>query len=246
MNRPWIVIAGGGTAGHVLPGLSVAAELVRRGTDPAAVWFVGSARGIEARLVPAAGFGVTLLPGRGIQRKLSAQNISSAWGLLRAAVKATALLVRHRPSVVLSVGGYASFPCVLGATVLRIPLVVAEQNARAGAVNRMASRVARACAVSFPGVDLPRAVLTGNPVRPELVALAAEPDGQRRRRARDTLGIPQDVTVVLVFGGSLGARRLNDATMELVESWSARAGRNTSAPPSTRSSSSSRPASASS
>ncbi len=214
--RPWIVIAGGGTAGHVLPALSVAAELVCRGLPAELIAFVGSARGLEARLVPEAGFAVTLLPGRGIQRKISAQNIASIWGLIRAGVMATAQLAKRRPAVVLSVGGYASLPCVLAATVLRIPLVVAEQNARAGVANRLGARFARATAVSFPGVNLPRSVLTGNPVRSELVTLAGEDRKTRRGRAREMLGIDADATVLLVFGGSLGARTLNTATCAMV------------------------------
>ncbi len=219
-QRPWIVIAGGGTAGHVLPALSVATELVRRGLAAELITFVGSTRGIEARLVPDAGFAVTLLPGRGIQRKISAQNIVSMWGLVCAAVMATTLLARRRPAVVLSVGGYASVPCVVAAVILRIPLVVAEQNARAGVANRMAARWARATAVSFVGVNLPRAVFTGNPVRPELVALAAEPLQVRRHRARATLGIDAEATALLVFGGSLGARKLNEATCAFVSLYS--------------------------
>ena len=214
--RPWIVIAGGGTAGHVLPALSVATELVSRGLPVESIAFVGSARGIEARLVPEAGFAVTLLPGRGIQRKISAQNIASLWGLIRAGAMATSQLARRRPAVVLSVGGYASVPCVLAATVLRIPLVVAEQNARAGVANRLAARFARATAVSFPDVNLPRSVLTGNPVRAELVTLAGEDRATRRGRAREMLGIDADATVLLVFGGSLGARTLNTATCAMV------------------------------
>ena len=214
--RPWIVIAGGGTAGHVLPALSVATELVARGLSAESIAFVGSTRGIEARLVPEAGFAVTLLPGRGIQRKISAQNIVSIWGLIRAGIMATTQLARRRPAVVLSVGGYASVPCVLAATVLRIPLVVAEQNARAGVANRLAARLACATAVSFPDVNLPRSVLTGNPVRAELVALAGEDRTTRRAQARGMLGIDADATVLLVFGGSLGARTINAATCTMV------------------------------
>ena len=120
MAKPWIVIAGGGTAGHVLPALAVARQLVADGVEPTAIVVVGSKRGIEARLVPQAGFSLTLLSGRGIQRKLTTDNIAATAGLLSATVRAFLLLVRNRPAVLLSVGGYASVPCALSAVVLRV------------------------------------------------------------------------------------------------------------------------------
>ena len=213
----WAVIAGGGTAGHTLPGIAIGRALVARGHDPATIHFVGSERGSEARLVPAAGFSVTLLPGRGIQRKLTLENVGAAWGLLRAVVHAFGMLRRHRPAVVVAMGGYASIPCAMAAVVLRIPIVVAEQNAVPGAANRLTARFAKACAVSFPGTDLPKAVLTGNPVRPEV--LAVDPD-RDRAVARAALAVPDDETVLLAFGGSLGSLRINQAVVGAVASWS--------------------------
>ena len=97
-----VVIGGGGTAGHVLPGLSVARALVASGRAPSEITFVGAARGQESELVPAAGFEVVLLPGRGIQRKLTVDNVASAWGILRAVVSCIALFGRTRPAVVVS------------------------------------------------------------------------------------------------------------------------------------------------
>ncbi|HUP70484.1 MAG TPA: undecaprenyldiphospho-muramoylpentapeptide beta-N-acetylglucosaminyltransferase [Acidimicrobiales bacterium] len=216
----WAVIAGGGTAGHVLPALAVGQALVARGQHPSAVHFVGSARGIEARLVPAAGFEVTLLSGRGIARRITAANIGAAAGTVRAAVRALALLARRRPRVVLVVGGYASVPCAVGAVLLRVPMVVHEQNAVPGLANRLAARFARASAVSFDGTDLPRAVTTGNPVRPEVLAVDRSPEG--RAAARQSLGVPSDRMVVAVFGGSLGARRINEAVSGMADGWAQR------------------------
>ncbi len=207
------MIAGGGTAGHVLPGVAVANELVRRGHERDGIHFVGAARGPEADLVPAAGYGVTLLPGRGLQRRLSLANLAAALGLLRAALVSIRLLWRMRPSVVLVLGGYAAASCALAAVLLRIPMVVADQNARAGAVNRLAARFARACAVPFADTDLPRAVVTGNPVREQVLDRAANPDPDGARRE---LGIPQDRAGIAVFAGSLGAQRINAATAEAV------------------------------
>jgi UDP-N-acetylglucosamine--N-acetylmuramyl-(pentapeptide) pyrophosphoryl-undecaprenol N-acetylglucosamine transferase len=221
-GRRWAVIAGGGTAGHVLPAIAIGHELVRRGLDPSQVMYLGSERGIEARLVPEAGFPVRLLPGRGIERKVSMQNVWSMIGLLRAGVSAVFELMRNRPAVVVSVGGYASSPGTLAAVLLRIPLVVVEQNARAGAANRLAAKFAKASAVAFDNTGLPRAEMTGNPVRPELLDLARVDPDVRRCAARDQLGIAQDLKLIAIFGGSLGATRINDAAVALVERWTAR------------------------
>lgn len=216
------VVAGGGTAGHVLPAVAAASALVERGHERGEIHFVGSARGIENRLVPAAGFEVTLLPGRGIARRLTLANVGAVAGLLRALARAFRLTRRLQPRVVLSVGGYASVPCALSAAVLRVPLVVHEQNAVPGLANRLAARFASSCAVSYEGTALRRAVVTGNPVRPEVLAVDRSPAG--RAAARAELGLPPEAVVVAVFGGSLGARRINRATVGLVEAWADRAG----------------------
>ena len=215
----WAVIAGGGTAGHVLPGLAVARELVERGHTAASIHFVGASRGIEAELVPSAGFAITLLPGRGVQRRLTWDNVGAVVGLVRAAVQAFGLVRRRRPSVVLALGGFASAAVAVAAVLWRVPLVVADQNARAGAANRLVARFAAACAVPFPETDLPGAVVTGNPVREEILAVAAERD---RDGARRELGLPVDRVLLVAFAGSLGARRLNRAIEGAVGTWSDR------------------------
>ncbi len=218
----WALVAGGGTAGHVLPAVAIAGALSARGRPPAAIHFVGSSRGQEATLVPAAGYAVTLLPGRGIARRLTIDNVGAVIGLLRAVGKAFVLTARERPAVVVSVGGYASVPCAAAAVALRVPLVLHEQNAVPGLANRLAGRFAKASAVSFEATSLPRAVVTGNPVRPEVLAVDRSPAG--RTLARAALGLPADAVVVGVFGGSLGARRINDATFGLIGAWADRHG----------------------
>lgn len=216
MTRPWILIGGGGTAGHILPALTVAGALVERGHDPSTIQFVGSRFGLEGRMVPAAGFSLTALPGRGLTgRRLNLANARAAVGLVLAVVQAVAIVARRRPQVVLSVGGYAALPCALAAAVLRVPVVVAESNAVPGATNRLVGRVARATAVQFPGTGLPNEVVTGSPVRPEVLAVDRSPAG--RRAARAALGLPDDRVVVAAFGGSLGSRRINTAVAAFVE-----------------------------
>ncbi|MBM3663435.1 MAG: UDP-N-acetylglucosamine--N-acetylmuramyl-(pentapeptide) pyrophosphoryl-undecaprenol N-acetylglucosamine transferase [Actinobacteria bacterium] len=214
-----VLIAGGGTSGHVLPALAVARALVDRGLDQREVAFIGASRGIEAELVPAAGFEVTLLPGRGIQRRLTWDNVGAVVGLLRAVGIAVALVRRRRPCAVLAVGGFASAAGSIAALVWRVPLVVADQNARAGAANRLAARWAKACAVAFPGTDLPRSVVTGNPVRPEILAVAAHRD---RDGARARLGVPAGRHLLVVFAGSLGATSINRSVWDAALRWSNR------------------------
>ena len=215
----YALIAGGGTTGHVQPALAVARALVDRGHKQSSIELVGSERGIEARLVPEAGFELTLLPGRGLERKLSWQNVKSLGALAVAFARAWRLVGRRRPRVVLSVGGYASVPCALAAVVRRIPIVVAEQNATPGAANRLVSRFAKACAVSFPDTPLPRAVVTGNPVRAEVLAIDRARDGDA---ARSKLGVEPGRRLVLIFGGSLGALRINRAAVDAARLWAGR------------------------
>ncbi|HLT16645.1 MAG TPA: undecaprenyldiphospho-muramoylpentapeptide beta-N-acetylglucosaminyltransferase [Acidimicrobiales bacterium] len=215
-ERAVAIVTGGGTAGHVLPALAVADALVDAGHDREAIVYAGSERGIETRLVPPSGFPLVLLPGRGIQRRLTLANVAAVWGLLRAAVQAVALVRRLRPRVVVAVGGYASVAVGLAAVLWRVPLVVAEQNAAPGAANRLLARFARASAVSFEGTPLPRAVVTGNPVRPEIRAIDPERD---RARARAALGVGEGRRLVLVFGGSLGALRINQAVVDALPAW---------------------------
>jgi UDP-N-acetylglucosamine--N-acetylmuramyl-(pentapeptide) pyrophosphoryl-undecaprenol N-acetylglucosamine transferase len=218
-QRCYALIAGGGTAGHVQPALAIARALVERGHPRGSVELVGSERGIEARLVPEAGFELTLLPGRGLQRKLSLQNIRSLGALVVALWRAWRLVGRRRPAVVVSVGGYASVPCALAAVVRRVPIVVAEQNAQPGAANLLVSRFARACAVSFPDTPLRRAVVTGNPVRPEILAIDRARDAVG---ARAKLDVEPGRRVVLIFGGSLGALRINRAAVDAARRWAGR------------------------
>jgi UDP-N-acetylglucosamine--N-acetylmuramyl-(pentapeptide) pyrophosphoryl-undecaprenol N-acetylglucosamine transferase len=216
VERTWVIVAGGGTAGHLLPGLAVARALVAAGHAPGEIHFVGAERGPEAKLGPEAGFTVEVLPGRGIQRSLAPANVAAVLDLFRALARGIAIVRRRRPSVVVTLGGYASFACGVGAVLTRTPLVLLEQNRKAGAVNRVLRRFATASAVSFEGTDLPRATVTGNPLRPEIRSVAEHPDPAAARTALD---LPLDRTVIAVFAGSLGSRRINDAVRGVASRW---------------------------
>jgi UDP-N-acetylglucosamine:LPS N-acetylglucosamine transferase len=198
--------------------------LTEMGHDRSSLRFVGARRGVEASTRALEGFPVTLLPGRGLSRRLSARSLLANAGAAAGCLAAVALAIRDfaswRPAVVVSLGGYASLPCVVAATLWRAPVVVVNVDAVPGAVNRWASRVAVACAVSSPDVGLPRAVVTGVPVRADMARLQRGP--AERRQARRRLGLPEQARVVAVSGGSLGSRRINQATVELARLWSGR------------------------
>ena len=219
----WALIAGGGTAGHVLPGVSIGQEIVRRGAPRRAVYFVGSSRGIETQLIVEAGFTLTALPGRGLQRRLTPAglmaNAAAAAQLARAFAQALLVLRRRRPAVVVGLGGYASVACGLAAALLRVPLVIAEQNAVPGLANRLLGRLATGAATAFEGTELPRATWTGNPVRTDVLE-ADRATG--RPAARAALGVDEGRRLVAVFGGSLGARKINDAVAGALDLWGER------------------------
>lgn len=200
-------ITGGGTGGHVYPALAIADALVAAGHPRAAVHFIGAERGLEAEVVPPAGYSIDLLPGRGLQRRRSAivANVRAAFDTLRGCVRAWGILGRLRPRVVVGVGGYASVPTVLAARLRRIPVVVHEQNAAPGLANRLAVRLGAWAAVSLPDTPLTRATLTGNPLRRSILETAWAP-----------VEHPDQVAVV---GGSLGAPRINEAALALAASW---------------------------
>jgi len=218
-DRP-VLIAGGGTAGHVVPALAIAAALRDAGVPRRSIQFMGSRRGQEAQLVPAEGYAITLFGGRGVVRTLSPAAVLAVLGVAAATLRTIIRFARQRPGVVVTVGGYAAAPAGIAAFFWRVPVLVTEQNAVAGAVNRLVGRWAAASAVSAAGVDLPRSVVTGMPVRPQMLAAARDP--AIRTAARADLGIGDGRLLIVITTGSLGARSVNRAVVELCDVWSDR------------------------
>ena len=208
------VVAGGGTAGHVLPALAVAEALVARGHDPSMIHYTGARRGIESRLLPDTPFPHTLFDVVGFQRRFDRRNLAFLPKLLRARRQAIGLFRDIGPKVVVSVGGYASMPAVLAARRLRIPVVVVSFDRTPGRASALAARRAAACAVAFPDSPLPRATLTGAPVRQAVLDVDRDHD---RHAARAALGLPPERFVVVVMGGSQGSGVLNEAVALLLE-----------------------------
>ncbi|NTW38965.1 MAG: undecaprenyldiphospho-muramoylpentapeptide beta-N-acetylglucosaminyltransferase [Cellulomonadaceae bacterium] len=207
------MLAGGGTAGHVNPLLAVADELRRR--DPGVrITVLGTAAGLEARLVPARGYDLVPVPRVPLPRRPTLDWLRLP-GRLRAAVHAAEQAITTSGArVVVGFGGYVATPAYLAARRLGIPVVVHEQNARPGLANRLGARWARAVAVTFPGTALPGAQVTGLPLRPEIADLVAardqDPAAVRGDAAR-ALGLDPALPTLLVTGGSLGAVSLNTA-----------------------------------
>ncbi|MGH9017929.1 MAG: UDP-N-acetylglucosamine--N-acetylmuramyl-(pentapeptide) pyrophosphoryl-undecaprenol N-acetylglucosamine transferase, partial [Acidimicrobiales bacterium] len=222
--RRYALVAGGGTGGHLVPALTVARALVGA-SGGQAVEIVGSRRGLEGDLLEGIGLPVTGLPGRGFTRSFGPRsvvdNVGAAAALVVAGVMALFVVARRRPSVVVAMGGYACVPVALAAAACGIPVVLVNLDAVPGAASRLVGRFARAAAVAFPGTPLARSVVTGAPVRPEIVA-AARPLAADRVRARHRLELPPDRFTVGIVGGSLGARTINEAAMALAGLWSGR------------------------
>lgn len=213
------VVTGGGTAGHVLPALAVAEALEAAGHDRGTIRYVGTRRGIETSLVPPSGLPCTFLDVVGLQRRLTARNLSFPWKLWRSVREARRLLRAERPKVVVNLGGYGSFPATWAARREGIPYVVVSFDRKPGLVSRVLAGRAAACAVAFEATSLPHAVHTGAPVRRELVTLHRR---ERRDAAREALGIPADRFLLAVVCGSLGAAAVNRVVDELVEGWAER------------------------
>lgn len=199
MSGP-VMIAAGGTGGHVFPALAVA-EVLRADSVPV-VW-LGTRAGLEARAVPAAGIDIEWLSIGGLRGKGMATRLRAPFTLARACWQAARILRRHRPRALLGMGGFASGPGGLVARMLRCPLVIHEQNAVAGLTNRVLARFAASVLEAVPGTFPPSvgARALGNPVRADIAAL---PEPDRRLAGRE--GRPR----LLVLGGSQGARALNE------------------------------------
>src|SRR5215217_180086 len=204
-----VVIAGGGTGGHLYPGIAVAREVLAR-VPAAQVSFAGTATGIEARVVPREGFSLDVIRSGGLKGKSVAHRLRGAALIPRSLVDAFRIVAARRPHLVIGVGGYSSGPVVAVASLRGVPTMLLEQNAVPGLTNRLLARFVRAAAVTFESTLRffgSKAFVSGNPVRPEFFATA----GPISEGAVDD---QTSVTRVLVFGGSQGAHAINVAMVE--------------------------------
>ena len=197
-----VVIAGGGTGGHLYPGIAVARELLARRPD-AQISFAGTARGIESRVVPREGFSLDLIRSGGLKGKSPLERATGVWLLPLSAFDAWRILSARRPDLVIGVGGYSSGPVVLMAAASGIPTMLLEQNAVPGLTNRWLAPIVDAAAVTFESTRTffgAKAFVSGNPVRPEFFQQGEGHDA--------------NLVGVLIFGGSQGAHAINVAMVE--------------------------------
>jgi UDP-N-acetylglucosamine--N-acetylmuramyl-(pentapeptide) pyrophosphoryl-undecaprenol N-acetylglucosamine transferase len=204
-----VLIAGGGTGGHLYPGIALARELQRR--DPSTtISFVGNAQGIEASVVPREGFELDLIHVAGLKGKSRVERMIGFGLLPIAVIDSWRVIAKRRPDVVVGVGGFASGPVLAVAALFGYPTMLLEQNALPGLTNRLLARFVRAAAVNFEAAlsYFPRTgFVAGNPVRPEFFPAQNEEANDRSNR-------PRDAARVLIFGGSQGAHAINVAMVE--------------------------------
>ncbi len=204
-----VIISGGGTGGHIFPAIAIANALKK--INPATEFlFVGATGRMEMEKVPAAGYKIEGLNISGIQRKLSLKNLLVPFKVLQSIMKSRAIIRAFSPDVAIGVGGYASGPLLYAATAMQIPSLIQEQNSFAGITNKiLAKRVQKIC-VAYEGMEkfFPgnKIIITGNPVREETTRI----DG-KREEAANFFGVDPNKKTVLVIGGSLGARTINES-----------------------------------
>ena len=206
-----IVLAGGGTAGHIEPALNLADELIRRNPEINVI-ALGTSRGLEVSLIPARGYELALIPAIPLPRKINLDLLTLPFRFRQAIKAVRRILEINKADIVIGFGGYVSIPAYLAARG-KVPFIVHEANARPGLANRVGAKFASAVAETVPG-SLSGAVLTGLPLRESIKNLNRE---QQRTSAREHFGLPSEAKVLLVFGGSQGAQRINTTISECLK-----------------------------
>lgn len=211
-----VIIAGGGTAGHINPGIAIAKH-IKKNDPKAEIVFVGTERGMETKLVPREGFELRLIKVRGFRRKLSKDTFIAVKELFQGLLEARKVIKEFNPDIVIGTGGYVCGPVVFNASSMKVPTLIHEQNAFPGATNRILSRFVDRVAISFKESEKyfktpQKLVLTGNPVRKEMLEVD-------KSTARAKLGITEDRRMVVIMGGSLGAEKINSTVIEMINNY---------------------------
>ncbi|MES2800343.1 MAG: undecaprenyldiphospho-muramoylpentapeptide beta-N-acetylglucosaminyltransferase [Bacteroidota bacterium] len=214
-----VIISGGGTGGHIFPAVAIADELKRQFPD-IEILFVGAIGKMEMEKVPQAGYKIVGLPIAGLQRKFTLSNFNLPFKILKSLLLARNTIKEFKPEVAIGVGGYASGPTLKMASMLGIPTMLQEQNGFAGKTNILLSKKAKAICVAYPGMEkfFPKnkIIQTGNPVRFEVTNIEG-----KRNEATAFYDLNPSKPCVLVIGGSLGAKTLNESIIEGIEKFQA-------------------------
>jgi UDP-N-acetylglucosamine--N-acetylmuramyl-(pentapeptide) pyrophosphoryl-undecaprenol N-acetylglucosamine transferase len=212
MSEPRVIISGGGTGGHIFPALAIAGEIRRRFPD-SEILFVGATGRMEMEKVPAAGFRITGLPVMGFPRKPGIYTLKFFVRLFRSMIMARRIIREFNPDLAIGVGGYASGPLLRAATAKKIPALIQEQNSYAGITNKLLGKKVQSICVAYDGMERffpkDKIIITGNPVRQNLLNITAS-----KEEALAHFDIPSGKKVVLITGGSLGARSINNAILK--------------------------------
>lgn len=210
-----IIVSGGGTGGHIFPAISIANALMQKHNN-CEILFVGAEGKMEMEKVPAAGYNIVGLPIRGLQRNLSKENLKFLPRLIKSLKLAKNIVKDFKPDVVVGVGGYASGPLLYMASKIGIPALIQEQNSYAGITNKLLAKKAQKICVAYEGMERffpsEKIVLTGNPVRTDLHAI-----NSKKTEALEYFGLKNDKKTILIVGGSLGARTINNSVLKSLE-----------------------------
>ena len=211
-----ILLSGGGTGGHVYPAIAIANRIKEEYPD-AEIMFVGTAKGIESEIVPKYGYELKTVTVQGFKRKIDFDNVKRVFKLFKGLEESRKVVKKFKPDVVIGTGGYVSGPVIFNAAMSKIPTVVHEQNSFPGVTNKILSKVVTRVLTSFedshvrfPEGSREKLVLTGNPVRKEILVA-------RKNIARKNLGISEDKKMVLCYGGSGGSEEINEAMKLVIE-----------------------------
>ena len=206
-----VIISGGGTGGHIFPAISIA-NAIREKRPDTEILFVGALGRMEMQRVPDAGYEIKGLPVQGFDRKNMLKNIKVIWNLMRSRRQARKILRKFAPDIAIGVGGYASGPTLDQATKLGIPTLIQEQNSYAGVTNKLLAKKADRICVAYSGMErffpAESIVFTGNPVRQNLLD-----QSMSREEAVKSFGLDPTKRTILIVGGSLGAKTLNDSVL---------------------------------
>ncbi len=211
MPSPRVIISGGGTGGHIFPAIAIA-NAIKEKEPNAEILFVGAQGRMEMEKVPAAGFPIEGLWISGFQRSLSLKNLMFPIKVIQSLQAAKKIIKKFNPNLVIGTGGYASGPVLRVATKMKIPTLIQEQNSYAGVTNKILGKSVNKVCVAFEGMDKffpkDKIVLTGNPVRKTVIEIEG-----KREKAQQFFGLDSSKKTVLIIGGSLGAKAINDAIL---------------------------------